>query len=203
MDESITFQTDDIILEGRLNRQSPDCAAIITHPHPLYGGDMDNGVVMVVAEAYARKGWSTLRFNFRGTGGSKGQFDDGVGEQADLQAAIDHLRDLGYSRIDLSGYSFGAWVVTCWSRAHPHHNHRVYLVAPPVAFIDFNVQMPIPQLVHAFTGDLDDLAPSGRIATALPHWHPAARLDVIRGADHSFWGHFQALQNAVAKAIDT
>lgn len=202
MDQPITFRADDIVLDARLNRQAADRAAIIAHPHPLYGGDMDNGVVLALAEAYARQGWTTLRFNFRGTGRSTGQFDDGAGEQDDLQAAIDYLRQEGYDRIDLAGYSFGAWVIACWSRAHAHHTHRVLLVAPPVAFIDFGSRLPIPGLARVFAGDMDDLAPPAHIRTALPFWDPAARMELIQGADHSFWGHFQDLQQAVGKIID-
>jgi uncharacterized protein len=201
METEITFNTGGILLEGRLGLQEQSRAVVITHPHPLYGGDMNNAVVSVLADAYAQEGWTTLRFNFRGTGGSKGQFEDGVGEQDDVQAAIEFLKNRGYPRIELAGYSFGAWVLTGWSRNNRGHPHRLILVAPPVAFIDFDRQAAIPGLAHVFTGSLDDLAPPFQIQSALPHWQPDARLSVIQGADHSFWGHFQALQRLVAETV--
>lgn len=200
MEETIFFNDAEVRLEGRLLLASPKQAVVITHPHPLYGGDMDNGVVTAIAEAYNQEGWSTLRFNFRGTGRSSGHHEDGIGEQADVQAAINCLKNLGLQRIDLAGYSFGAWVLAAWSRGAGDHAHRLFLVAPPVAFIDFT-KMAIPGLHHVFAGSLDDLGPPGRINLALPHWHEQARLSVIQGADHSFWGHFQTLQREIAAVI--
>jgi len=200
MEETIFFNDAEVRLEGRLLMASPQQAVVITHPHPLYGGDMDNGVVSAIAEAYTQEGWTTLRFNFRGTGRSGGHHEDGIGEQGDVQAALTCLKNLGLQRIDLAGYSFGAWVLAAWARSVGDHPHRLLLVAPPVAFIDFT-QMTIPGLYHVFTGSLDDLAPPRQINLALPHWHPQARLNVIQGADHSFWGHFQTLQREIAAAI--
>jgi uncharacterized protein len=201
METKITFEANGIALEGRMGQRAPERAAIITHPHPLFGGDMHNAVVSVLADAYAGLGWTTLRFNFRGTGGSQGNFADGIGEQEDVQAAIDFLIERGFVEIDLAGYSFGAWVITGWSRSNPGHAHRLLLVAPPVAFIDFDARNPIPGLQNVFTGSLDDLAPVHMIESALPHWHPGAHLDVIQGADHSFWGYFQTLQGAITAAL--
>lgn len=201
METKITFEANGIALEGRLSQKTPRRAAIITHPHPLYGGDMDNPVVSVLADAYTGQGWTTLRFNFRGTGGSKGHFADGIGEQEDVQAAVDFLKQRGFVEIDLAGYSFGAWVITGWSRNNRSHPHRLLLVAPPVAFIDFDAQSPIPGLMSVFTGSLDDLAPPHLIESAMPQWHPRAHLNLIQGADHSFWGHFQNLQRSIAEAI--
>ncbi len=200
MEKTIFFNDAEVRLEGRLLMASPKQAVVITHPHPLYGGDMDNAVVTAIAEAYNREGWSTLRFNFRGTGRSSGHHEDGIGEQADVQAAITCLQNLGFQRIDLAGYSFGAWVLTNWSRSAGDHPHRIFLVAPPVAFVDFT-KMAIPGLHSVFTGSLDDLAPPSRINLCLPHWHAEARLNVIQGADHSFWGHFQTLQREIAAVI--
>jgi uncharacterized protein len=201
METKITFEANGTALEGRLSEGAPGRAAIITHPHPLYGGDMNNAVVSVLANAYAGQGWTTLRFNFRGTGGSQGCFADGIGEQEDVQAAVDFLKQRGFAEIDLAGYSFGAWVITGWSRNNRSHAHRLLLVAPPVAFIDFDARSPIPGLKNVFTGSLDDLAPVHMIESALPQWQPQAHLHVIQGADHSFWGYFQTLQDAITAAL--
>lgn len=194
METEIFFNQQAIQLQGRLEVNSNRQAAIITHPHPLYGGDMDNVVVSVLAEAYAEMRWTTLRFNFRGTGLSKGRYDDGIGEQADVQAAIDHLKAEGFEQIDLAGYSFGAWVLANWSRRHHPHPHTIRFVAPPVAFVDFDNQRPIPGLRHIFVGSRDDLAPADQIEAALPHWQPDARLHLIHNSDHFFGNHLDTLK---------
>lgn len=201
METQIILKAQGADLEGRLRTLSTTDAVIITHPHPLYGGDMNNSVVAVTADAYAQAGWSVLRFNFRGTGQSKGHHEDGIGEQKDIRAAIEFLLGRGYGNIDLAGYSFGAWVLAGWSRNNVAHGHRIVMIAPPVAFVDFDPEAPIPGLRHVITGSLDDLAPPVRIQSALPRWQPDARLCIIQGADHSFWGHFQTLRQKITDAI--
>jgi alpha/beta superfamily hydrolase len=201
METAISLCIQGLVLEGRWAQQSGTHAAIVTHPHPLYGGDMDNSVVKSVAAAYAGLGWSTLRFNFRGTGNSSGAFDDGNGEQRDVQAAIDFLTARDYQRIDLAGYSFGAWVLAQWAARHPDHPHRLFLVAPPVAFIDFSQIGLIPGLNQVISGSLDDLAPPRQIDYLMAEWNPLARQTVIKGADHSFWGFLDLLEQTMAAAI--
>jgi len=195
MEKEIFFNQQANMLHGRMEIFSDKRAAIITHPHPLYGGDMDNAVVSVITEAYASMQWTTLRFNFRGTGLSKGRFDDGKGEQEDVQAAIDHLVMKGFEQIDLAGYSFGAWVLANWSRNHHPHYHEMRFVAPPVAFVDFENHRPLPGLNHIFVGSRDNLAPIDQIQAALPLWQPDATLHVIEDSDHFFGIHLQTLQS--------
>lgn len=201
MDIAVNFKAPDAQLEGRLYEKSADRAAVITHPHPLYGGDMDNPVVMVIAKAYQQSGWSTLRFNFRGTGHSQGRYVEGSSETADVQAAIDTLQARGFTRIDLAGYSFGAWALARWSQNRRDHTHRLILVAPPVAFMDFQGLGSITGLACVIAAGRDDLAPPGRIETLLPSWRPEAELKVIPEADHFFWEHFKALHQALTPAI--
>ncbi len=85
--------------------------AIITHPHPLYGGDMANPVVESLVAVYNRKNFTTLRFNFRGVRGSEGNHDKGIGEQVDILAAVKFLTNQGMKSIHIVGYSFGSWVL--------------------------------------------------------------------------------------------
>ena len=86
---------------------------VICHPHPLYGGDMDSPVVARMAEACADRGLATLRFNFRGVGASTGRHDEGRGEQDDLRACLEHLKESlgGDARVAPAGYSFGDYDV--------------------------------------------------------------------------------------------
>ena len=201
MDSAINFNAPDALLVGRLCEKAADRAAVITHPHPLYGGDMDNPVVMVIAKAYQQSGWSTLRFNFRGTGQSQGCYVEGNSEIADIQAAIDTLHARGFTRIDLAGYSYGAWALARWSQKHRDHAQRLILVAPPVAFMDFQEVGSITGLTCIIAAGQDELAPPGRIETLLPAWRPEAELKIIPAADHFFWQHFKALHQALISAI--
>ena len=109
MEEKISFLSDGYEIEGLLEKSSLQKGVVITHPHPLYGGDMHNNVVVAMARVYRQKGYTTLRFNFRGVGNSQGSYGDGVGEQEDVRAAISYLAGLSTLKIDLAGYSFGAW----------------------------------------------------------------------------------------------
>lgn len=197
METQITLQVDDLVLEGRMERQSSDKVVVVTHPHPLYGGDMDNPVVMYAVKAYLRKGWSTLRFNFRGTGRSTGRFDEGEGAQRDLQAAIDFLAHDGYAQIDLVGYSFGTVVIAGWSVRHPEHTHRLVFISPPVAFMAFPSEKPPHGLHRIITGSADELAPAETISALLEQWRQPHRLVILQGADHSYFSRGSALEQAL------
>ncbi|RLJ02607.1 MAG: alpha/beta hydrolase, partial [Candidatus Aenigmatarchaeota archaeon] len=109
-EEKVFFQAGDVKIEGMLYNAPGEKGAVVTHPHPLYGGDMHNNVVETVVQAYREKGYATLRFNFRGVGRSTGSYDEGIGEQEDVRAALAYLTGTGKTSIDLAGYSFGAWV---------------------------------------------------------------------------------------------
>lgn len=201
METQITLHVEDLILEGRMTRQSPDQAVIVTHPHPLYGGDMDNHVVMCVVKAYARAGWSTLRFNFRGTGRSSGRFDEGAGEQQDLQAAVTFLQDAGFHHIDLVGYSFGSAVIAGWSAQHPGHTHRLGFLSPPVAFMAFPSEKPPKGLHFIITGSADEIAPAETLRNLLAQWHLPDRLVILQGADHSYLDYDTELEQILNDLI--
>lgn len=201
MKSAITLEAQQVSLEGRINTQSPTHAVVITHPHPLYGGDMNNMVVSIIAQAYQAKGWTTLRFNFRGTGNSTGQFEKGIGEQKDIQAAVDHLKATGFQTIELAGYSFGAWVLAGWSYQRKRHRYRLGMVSPPVAFVEFDMQSIIPGLAYVITGQLDDIAPPTAIQNAMPKWNPKANCHIIEGADHFFGGFTEPLQQYLNSVI--
>lgn len=201
METQITLQVDDLVLEGRVEHQSPDQAVIVTHPHPLYGGNMNNQVVMCAVKAYLRAGWSTLRFNFRGTGRSSGRFEEGVGEQRDLQAAVTYLEKAGYHHIDLVGYSFGSAVIAGWSAQHPGHAHRLVFLSPPVAFMAFPSETPPTGLHCIITGSADEIAPAETIRTLLTQWRLPDRLVILQGADHSYLGHGTELERILGELI--
>ena len=88
MEKEIAFSTGSSEIEGLLQKNSESKGVVITHPHPLYGGNMRNNVVMAISQTYQKLGYSTLRFNFRGVGRSRGSYGDGISEQEDVRAAI-------------------------------------------------------------------------------------------------------------------
>jgi len=200
MEQPVSFHCDELCLSGLLHRAAGDRAAIITHPHPLYGGDMHNPVVEIITRAYQSAGYSTLRFNFRGTGRSQGEFGGGTEETDDIAAAVAYLTADGMVEPELAGYSFGAWV--CALGAEKFRKiRRIIMVAPPVDFTDFKDVRRIPALSAVITGSEDPFAPPERIGAMIPGWSPSARLVVIDGADHFFSGFDRELEKAMAEAV--
>lgn len=114
-DRHVSFPSGDITLEGQLHLPDtiPASGIVVCHPHPQYGGDMQNNVVEALCETAAANGVGALRFNFRGTGRSEGRYDNGIGEQEDVRAALAYLRDVpevDAARVALAGYSTApAW----------------------------------------------------------------------------------------------
>jgi alpha/beta superfamily hydrolase len=193
VEENITFASEDSRIEGRLDKGNPEIGVVITHPHPLYGGDMDNPVVATIAKAYHRNNFTTLRFNFRGVGGSQGSYADGIGEQQDVRAAMAYLADLGVNHLHLAGYSFGAWVNARLASQDSGIDTMV-MVSPPVAFIEFEAIDAIDCLKLIITGSRDDIAPPHLINRLHRQWNPQARFEIIEGADHFYWAHMDRLQ---------
>jgi alpha/beta superfamily hydrolase len=189
---------DGVTVEARLH--APGTATrgvVVSHPHPLYGGDMDNPVVVEITTACAAEGLATLRFNFRGVGRSTGSHDHGRAEQQDLTSALDRLvARLGEDQVAAAGYSFGA-MVTAAVAAKRADLLALALVAPPLtraAALDEVGRLPMPVVVIA--GDEDDYCPPGLLAD-IGRGRPAAAVQVIKGADHFFREQLEALGAAV------
>ncbi|EFK05657.1 conserved hypothetical protein [delta proteobacterium NaphS2] len=186
-EEQVFFESADLKLEGLLNRGSGDAGVVITHPHPQYGGSMHNNVVESVVKAFKKANFTTLRFNFRGVGRSGGHYEEGVGEQVDVQGAVAYLEGLGLTAVQLAGYSFGAWV-NAQAINKMHAVAKMIMVSPPVNFIDFSFLNYTPQLQLIITGAQDDIAPPHMIQKMLPGWNKHATLRIIQGADHFYGG---------------
>ena len=196
MDKTVTFISNGLEIEGRLAAGDPAKGVAITHPHPLYGGNMHNNVVAAVSRSYQKIGFTTLRFNFRGVGGSQGNYDDGMGEQEDVRAAVACLADNGIEQIDLAGYSFGAWVNALAVSSGLKVDNMI-MVSPPAAFIDFKSISNLGSLKLIVTGSRDDIAPAGMVETMYPTWNPTAKFEVIQGADHFYGGYEDKLEAAL------
>ena len=200
METPVSFTTQDhTTLSGMYHKGACEHGVIITHPHPLFGGDMDNPVVTAIAAVYRERGYATLRFNFRGVGASSGRYDDGKGETEDVIAAIGYLghADIGY--IALSGYSFGAWVNA--RAASRIAVADMVMVSPPVSMMDFQSVGAIDALSLVVTGSRDDISPAERIHPMLATWNKTARLEIINGADHFYAAGLPRLKAAIAAHI--
>lgn len=198
-ENKIRFENNDgIPLEGLLHEGHTGRGVVITHPHPLYGGDMYNNVVAILQNAFKEMGHSTLRFNFRGVGTSGGEYDEGNGEQRDVQAAIDAMRATGAKAPDLAGYSFGAWVNARAMAEAGAACERMIMIAPPAAMLNFAPTLDLPSLTLVVTGSRDAYAPPEVLKKQVPLWNPGARLEIINGADHFFFG-FEGILAGVLK----
>lgn len=190
------------LIEARLDQPSGAArgTAVIAHPHPLFGGTMDNKVVKTMARAFVQSGWRALVFNFRGVGQSEGAFDDGRGESDDLRAVIGHMAADG--ELALAGFSFGAFVAAkvAGSLQDGREPSRLVLVGPAVSRFDM---APIPAAWHARTlvvhGDVDDTVPLADVmAWARPQSLPVT---VLPATSHFFHGQLPTLRYLVARHV--
>ncbi|MGD8342220.1 MAG: CocE/NonD family hydrolase [Desulfobacterales bacterium] len=194
IEEKMTIPSDGYQLEGLWQPGSGNRAVVITHPHSLYGGTMHNPIVEVIQGAYRQNGYATLRFNFRGVGGSQGNFDNGIGEQNDVRAAIAAVQERGASEVALAGYSFGAWVNARFITSDPVAIASMLMVSPPVGFIEFGDVSTLSSLELVVTGSRDDIAPAEQIRALLTLWNPESAFEIIDGCDHFYVGHLDKLQ---------
>ncbi len=206
-EEPVIFHAGDVKLEGRLAQASADSSrplAVICHPHPVYGGTMDNNVVMAIANTLQETGHSTLRFNFRGTGRSEGHYDGGKGEIEDVRAAIRFIRDrLGCeSPIVLAGYSFGSWVCANALEGDKTVSHIV-MVAPPTSMFDFSALSDDEEerVRHFIVGDRDQFCDRDILKELYDGLSEPKTFRVVPGADHFFFAHERGLAEAVKEAI--
>jgi len=176
-------------------------AVIVTHPHPLYGGNMQNPVVESVCRAFYKNGAATLRFDFRGVGKSDGAHDQGIGEQDDVLAAHTYLTHAGFATIALAGYSFGSWVNGHAALKQPAFSDIV-MISPPVAMMDFSECPALPGLGLVATGSDDEIAPPKGVQQLLERCESRAAFEIIHGADHFYSGFMGALEGVVSNYLE-
>src|ERR1700685_113472 len=174
--------------------------AVVCHPHPLFGGTMDNKVVTTVARALQETGMPTLRFNFRGVGASAGVFDQGVGETADADAVASWGAERWPGRtLVLAGFSFGAYVALRLSQQRvPAH---LITIAPAITRFDV-AGMAVPRCPWLVVqGDADDVVDPAAVVDWVNGLDPKPRLVVLPGVGHFFHGRLHDLRDAVIDAI--
>ena len=132
--------------------------AIILHPHPQYGGTMNNKVVQLLYNIFIENKFSVIRFNFRGVGKSEGVFDNGQGELSDAAAALDWIEreNLDYSQCWIAGFSFGALICMQLIMRRPEVNHFLALSPQPNVY-DFSFLAPCPTSGHILFGENNEL----------------------------------------------
>jgi alpha/beta superfamily hydrolase len=179
---------------------TPQGVAVIAHPHPLFGGTMDNKVVQTLARAFVQCGWTAVRFNFRGVGTTEGSYDEGRGEAQDLQAIVAGLAPTG--ALSLAGFSFGSYVTVqalqqLWTAREVRH---IVLVGTAAS----RFQVPaLPPESHDRTlvihGEKDETVP---LAAALDWARPQSLpVTVVPGVEHFFHGQLPLLKNLVVRHL--
>lgn len=153
-------------LEGRYQQGKDNDApiALVLHPHPQFGGTMNNHVVYETFYTFQRRGFSTLRFNFRGVGRSQGVFDNGVGELSDAASALDWLQQQNPNARTcwIAGFSFGAWIGMQLLMRRPEIAGFIS-IAPPANMYDFSFLAPCPSSGLILHGTADQVVPQGNV----------------------------------------
>ena len=185
-------------LEGILKPEEvgmiPRYAALVCHPHPLYGGTMHNKVVFKVAQSLQMLGMPALRFNFRGVGRSIGTYDEGRGEMDDVRFALEFLsRRYPGLPVILGGFSFGAYVALRVAAIDDRVQAMIGLGVPARMFEgEYLLGSHKPKLI--IQGTKDELAPYALAVQWFEHVPAPKSLVAVQGADHFFQGHLDEVQ---------
>ena len=174
--------------------------AVVCHPHSLYGGSLRNKVVHILADTFTDMGLPTLRFNFRGVGKSEGKFDNGQGEQDDLESVVTWLqaRYVG-APLWLAGFSFGAFVAYRAHRALVPE--RLLLVAPPVSLFVFGAPAPVTVPWVVIQGSEDEIVPAAEVENWVAAQPNRPEFHMMQDASHFFHGRLNDLRNLVMTAV--
>ena len=205
----VIFNGPDGRLEGRYHQsKKPDAPiAIVLHPHPLHGGNMNNRVVFIMFNNFVERGFSVLRFNFRGVGRSQGTFDNGVGELSDAAYAFDWIQQFNSNSpfCWIGGYSFGALISMQLMMRRPEIEGFVS-ISPPAGTEDFSFLAPCPSSGLIIHGDNDTHVPLDavkKLAQKLDgQKNISVNLSIVKGADHFYKDNMDNLSKEVASYLD-
>jgi len=183
-------------LEDPAGGAKPRCVGVICHPHPQFGGTMQNKVVHTLARAMQELATPTVRFNFRGVGASAGTYGDGIGEASDALAVVHWARrHWDCESLWLAGFSFGAAIsLNVSAEASPA---ALVTVAPPIkrVAITLKERPACPWLI--VQGDSDDLVRADDVDRWAAGFTPRPRVAMLAGAEHFFHGRLGDLRSAV------
>jgi len=196
-------------LEGRYHHSKRPNApvALLLHPHPVHGGTMNNRIVFSLYQAFQRRGFSALRFNFRGVGRSQGDFDNGLGELSDAASALDWMQAINpnASACWIASYSFGAWIGMQLMMRRPEIAGFI-AISPPAGVHDFSFLAPCPAsglIVHGSNDTLVAAQATAKLAQKLSSQkNITIEYEEIAGADHLYTEHQQVLATVVETYLD-
>ncbi|WP_370930836.1 alpha/beta hydrolase [Bartonella sp. DGB1] len=197
-------------LEGRYQASDDKYApiAIILHPHPLFGGTMNNKVTYDLFYLLNKKGFNTLRFNFRGVGKSQGEFDYGSGELSDAAAALDWLQSKHPNNNNswVVGYSFGAWIAMQLLMRRPEIAGFISVGLQPNIY-DFSFLAPCPVSGLIIHGSNDKTAPLDKVNLLVEKLRQQKNISIensiVQNADHFFTDHTDELMSICSNYIDS
>jgi alpha/beta superfamily hydrolase len=176
---------------------TPGLAAVLCHPHPMFGGTLHNKVVYQAAKSLDALGIPVLRFNFRGAGLSAGEHDRGIGEREDVQAAIDFLAaEFPNVPLLVGGFSFGSWVAMRVGCADPRAQELLG-VGIPVNSSDFSYLASCNKPKLIVQGTSDEHGGWEKVEPVVAHAAGDTRLFFVQGADHFFTGQLERLDQAI------
>ena len=196
-------------IEGRYqpSREKNGPIALVLHPHPQFGGTMNNQVTYQLFYMFAKRGFAVLRFNFRGVGRSQGAFDHGEGELSDAASALDWVQTVhpDARACWVAGFSFGAWIGMQLLMRRPEIEGFIS-VAPQANLYDFSFLAPCPSSGLIIHGDQDKVAPQkdvqGLVDKLKTQKGIVVEQQIIPGANHFFENHIDTLINACGDYVD-
>lgn len=196
-------------IEGRYHHSKDNSApiALLLHPHPQHGGTMNNKVVYALYQSFVKRGFSTLRFNFRGVGRSQGQFDNGPGELSDAATALDWAQTYNPNAKTcwIAGFSFGAWVAMQLMMRRPEISGFIS-IAPPASIHDFSFLAPCPASGMILHGDKDDMVPQSSVDKLAQKLQKQKNIEIdyrtIKGCDHFFQDHLEEMNSHVEEYLE-
>ena len=181
--------------------------AMILHPHPSSGGTMNNRIVQELYKTFQRRGFATLRFNFRGVGKSQGVFDNGVGELSDAASALEWVQSFHPEAQTtwVAGFGFGAWIGMQLLMRRPEIRGFIS-IAPPANMFDFTFLAPCPASGIIIQGEADEVVTSGPVQKLVDKLrtqrHITIHHDTIPKANHFFEQEMPQLMGSVDKYLD-
>ncbi|MGB3809319.1 MAG: alpha/beta hydrolase [Parvibaculum sp.] len=196
-------------IEGRYHhsRKANSPIALVLHPHPQFGGTMNNPVTYTLFQDFVARGFSVLRFNFRGVGRSQGAFDSGIGELSDAASALDWLQaqNIDASQCWIGGFSFGAWIAMQVLMRRPEVEGFIS-VAPPANMYDFTFLAPCPSSGLIVNGSADQVAPAADVQKLVDRLKTQKGIVIehttIDGANHFFDTHLEQLATVTGAYLD-
>ena len=196
-------------LEGRFHPGTRPRApvALILHSHPQAGGTMNNKIVQLLYQTFVKRGFATLRFNFRGVGKSQGVFDNGIGELSDAASALDWVQSIHPEAETtwVAGVSFGAWIGMQLLMRRPEIRGFIS-IAPPANMYDFSFLAPCPSSGIIVQGEADEVVTPGAVQKLVDKLrtqrHITIHHDLIPGANHFFANELDLLMKSVDEYLD-